>query len=171
MRSSSSLVRTLAFQASDPGFESRRPHQIKARGLLLVSCSHIGLSTLSEIRSIQMNKKRLQDFFDKTGPRELKKTKKIMRILLSSDAMCEIVLLFRAKPQFLLTKRDIAIRIEEKPESINSELKKLVELGLLEKKKIGKQLWFISDTKKDGEIQDRMADYISSVSQCSSCRM
>ena len=25
-RSSSSLVRTLAFQASDPGFESRRPH-------------------------------------------------------------------------------------------------------------------------------------------------
>ena len=26
MRSSSSLVRTLAFQASDPGFESRRPH-------------------------------------------------------------------------------------------------------------------------------------------------
>ena len=27
MRSSSSLVRTLAFQASDPGFESRRPHQ------------------------------------------------------------------------------------------------------------------------------------------------
>ena len=26
-RSSSSLVRTLAFQASDPGFESRRPHQ------------------------------------------------------------------------------------------------------------------------------------------------
>ena len=28
MRSSSSLVRTLAFQASDPGFESRRPHQV-----------------------------------------------------------------------------------------------------------------------------------------------
>ncbi len=114
-----------------------------------------------------MNKKRLSDFSDKLGPKELGKTKRIMKILLSSDAMCEIILLFRAKPQLILTKRDIAIRIEKKPESINSELKELVELGLLEKKKIGKQLWFISDTKKDGEIQDRIEDYICSVSQCS----
>jgi hypothetical protein len=112
-----------------------------------------------------MNKKRLSDFSDRTGPKELRKTKRIMRILLSSDAMCEIVLLFRAKPQLLLTKRDIAIRIEKKPESINSELKELVELGLLEKKKIGIHMRFMSNTKKDGEIQDRIEDYISSVSQ------
>ena len=112
-----------------------------------------------------MSRKRFPDFPKKTGQTELKETKNLMKTLLSSDIISEIVLLFRARPQLILTKADIAARIEKKSNMIDLELNTLVELGLLERKKIGKRTWFISDTKKDKELQDRIEDYFSSMSQ------
>lgn len=51
-RSSSSLVRTLAFQASDPGFESRRPHQanLSSSRVNAISCvARLFLPTIWEL--------------------------------------------------------------------------------------------------------------------------
>ena len=54
MRSSSSLVRTLAFQASDPGFESRRPHQanLSPSRVNAISCAARLLLYIHEILNV-----------------------------------------------------------------------------------------------------------------------
>lgn len=88
-------------------------------------------------------------------------TKEILDVLLSG-ATADIVLLFRNKPELVLAQEGIAVKIGMKTESIDSDLRKLTNLGLLKSRKIGAQRWFCLNKKIDEQIQLQIREYISS---------
>jgi len=92
---------------------------------------------------------------------------KIIHVFLSSEAMADIVLLFRRNPTLIDCGDHIASRIGRKGESVESDLKELVKLGVLAAQKIGKRTWFGLDVKKDRQIQEIIRNYIHSCAESS----
>ena len=74
--------------------------------------------------------------------------------------MADIVLLFRGNPRLIDYGDRIASRIGRNHESVVNDLRKLVELGLLNAEKIGKQTLYGFDAKKDKQIQEIIRNYI-----------
>jgi len=87
---------------------------------------------------------------------------RIIGVFLSSEAMADIVLLFRRNPTLIDHEDHIASRIGRKGKSIEKDLKKLEKLRVLNAQKIGQKTWFGFDAKKDREIQEIIKDYIRS---------
>jgi hypothetical protein len=87
-------------------------------------------------------------------------SKKIIEVFLSSETMVDIILLFRSNPQLVDYGDRIASRIGRNHESVESDLEKLVKLGILNEEKIGKQTLFGFDAKRDREIQEIIRNYI-----------
>ena len=88
--------------------------------------------------------------------------KRIIDVFLSSEAMADIVMLFRNNPRLIDCGDRIASRIGRKGESMGRDLEKLAKLGILDVEKIGKQTWFGFDAKRDGQIQEIIKNYIRS---------
>jgi DNA-binding transcriptional ArsR family regulator len=88
--------------------------------------------------------------------------KRIIDVFLSSEAMADIVLLFRGNPTLIDHEEHIASIIGKDGMSIQGDLKKLTELGILEAERIGKKTWFGLDIKRDLQIQEMIKDYILS---------
>jgi len=91
--------------------------------------------------------------------------KKIIDIFLSSEAMADIVLLFRRNPMLIDYADHIASRIGRKGECVERDLKKLAKLGVLDVQKIGKKTWFGFDVKRDRQVQEIIKNYIRSCAQ------
>lgn len=94
--------------------------------------------------------------------RDYRLAKDILNVLLSSMAIAEIVEFFRKNPNVVESQETIASRIGRKDELIEKDLNKLVLLGILRTRKIGKQTYFAFDEKKDEEIRGVIKDYIES---------
>ena len=90
--------------------------------------------------------------------------KRIIDVFLSSEAMADIVLLFRGNPKLIAHEEHIASRIGKDVGSIERDLKKLTKLGILGAEKIGKKTWFGFDMRRDLQIQETIKDYILSCS-------
>ena len=88
--------------------------------------------------------------------------KGIIDVFLSSEAMADIVMLFRNNPMLIDYGDRIASRIGRNGESIGRDLRKLTKLGILGTEKIGKQTWFGFDAKRDRQIQEIIKNYIRS---------
>jgi len=88
--------------------------------------------------------------------------KRIIDVFLSSEAMADIVLLFRRNPMLIDSGDHIASRIGRKGECVERDLKKLAKLGVLDAQKIGKRTWFGFDAKRDRQIQEIIKNYIRS---------
>lgn len=86
--------------------------------------------------------------------------KRIIEVFLSSETMADIVLLFRGNPRLIDYGDRIASRIGRNHESVVNDLGKLVELGVLNAEKIGKQTLYGFDAKKDKQIQEIIKNYI-----------
>lgn len=93
-------------------------------------------------------------------------SKKIIKVLLSSETMVDIILLFRSNPRLIDYGDSIASRIGRDHESVGSDLEKLVKLGMLNEEKIGKQTLFGFDAKRDREIQEIISRYICTRTEC-----
>ena len=87
---------------------------------------------------------------------------RIIDVFLSSEAMADIVLLFRRNPMLIDYGDHIASRIGRHGESVKRDLKKLAKLGVLDAEKIGKKTWFGFDAKKDRQVQEIIKNYIRS---------
>ena len=101
----------------------------------------------------------LNHVYDTTA--KVAQTKTTLSTLLSG-ATADIVLLFRNKPYLVLTQQSIAVKIGMKTEPIGSDLRELVNLGLLKSRKIGAQTWFSLNKKRDKQIQAQIREYIRS---------
>lgn len=96
--------------------------------------------------------------------------KRIIDVFLSSEAMADIVLLFRRNPMLIDNGDHIASRIGGKGESVERDMKRLANLGVLNAEKIGKKTWFGFNAKKDRQIQEIIKNYISSCAESVSAR-
>ena len=88
-------------------------------------------------------------------------TRAMLDILLSG-ATADIILLFRNKPDLVLTRESIAVKIGLNAESIESDLDKIANLGLLKSRKIGAQTWFSLNKNRDRQIQAQIRNYLRS---------
>ena len=91
--------------------------------------------------------------------------KRIIDVFLSSEAMADIVLLFRRNPMLIDHGDHISSRIGRKGECVERDLNKLVKLGVLDAHKIGKKTWFGFDAKRDRQVQEVIENYIRSCAQ------
>ena len=91
--------------------------------------------------------------------------KRIIDVFLSSEAMADVVLLFRRNPMLIDYGDDIASRIGRKGECVERDLKKLAKLGVLDAQKIGRKTWFGFDAKRDRQVQRIIKNYIRSCAE------
>ncbi len=73
--------------------------------------------------------------------------------LLSSDTKADLLALFHANPGLIDRVDGVARRIGRTAEEIEADVKDLIDLGVLMKKKIGRSEVVYFDGKRDNEIQ------------------
>lgn len=84
----------------------------------------------------------------------------IIQQLLSSDAKADLLTLFRKNPGLIDTLEGVARRIGRRPNAVEVEVRDLVNLGILRKKKFGSQEAIFRDEQKDKEVQEVVASYL-----------
>jgi len=87
----------------------------------------------------------------------------ILNKLLSTETKGELLILFRKNPGLIDTSEGVASRIGRRANSIESDLKDFVELGLLKTKRIGVSDLFYLNTERDKEIQKMVTGQIRSL--------
>ena len=78
--------------------------------------------------------------------------------LLSSDVKLSILELFHNNPGLLDRLEGVALRIGRSASEIEKDAKDLLEIGILQRKKIGDSDVFCFDVKRDGEIQELISN-------------
>ncbi len=77
-----------------------------------------------------------------------------MEKLYSSDAKAELLMLFHDNPGLIDRIEGVARRIGRTASEIEADVKDLIDLGVLVKKKIGRSEVVYFDGKKENEIQE-----------------
>jgi predicted transcriptional regulator len=78
--------------------------------------------------------------------------------MFSSDAKVELLALFHANPGLIDRVDGVARRIGRTTGEIEAELKDLLDLGVLHKKKVGQSEVIYFDAGRDGEIQEAIVN-------------
>lgn len=86
--------------------------------------------------------------------------REILDRLLSSEAKGDLLVLFHKNPGLIDTIDGVARRIGRIAQSIEADVKDLVELGVLRRKQIGRSEVIHLDRTRDREIQEIVADYL-----------
>jgi predicted transcriptional regulator len=87
---------------------------------------------------------------------------KMIKRLLSSEAKAELLRLFHRNPGLIDTIDGVARRIGRKASAIEKDVADLVELNVLEMKRIGPAEVILFDRGRDKEIQSIVASDIGS---------
>ena len=87
----------------------------------------------------------------------------LLNRLLSSDAKAELLVLFHKNPGLIDTMEGVARRIGKLPRSVETDVKELVDMGILKMKRIGKSEVISLDLAKDKEIQETVAKHLWSL--------
>ena len=85
----------------------------------------------------------------------------LIQRLLSSDAKADLLTLFRGNPGLVDGIDGVARRIGRSPKSIMAEVDDLLNLGVLGKKQAGKTVVLYLQKKRDAELQETIAAYLS----------
>lgn len=85
----------------------------------------------------------------------------VLSKLLASEVRGELLSLFHRNPGLIDTIEGIARRIGRTPGLIEADLRALVELGVLTRKKMGSSEVIRLDRLKDKEVLDSVANQIS----------
>lgn len=80
--------------------------------------------------------------------------------LLSSDVKLSILTLFHNNPGLLDRLEGVALRIGRSASAIEKDAEDLLEIGILQRKKIGNSEVICFDVKRDGEIQGFLSNRI-----------
>jgi len=86
-----------------------------------------------------------------------------MNRLLSSEVKGDLLILFHKNPGLIDTIDDVARRIGRTTSIVESDVKDLVDLGLLKTRRIGKSEVIFLDRVRDREIQVIVANHIRSL--------
>jgi len=84
----------------------------------------------------------------------------LLQNLLSSEAKARLVLLFRRNPGLIDETEGIARRVGKKKESVEADLRDLVEAGLLKEGKIGGITVFSLNGKGDAEVRHAVGSFL-----------
>lgn len=87
----------------------------------------------------------------------------ILGRLLSSVIKGDLLVLYHKNPGLVDTTDGVARRIGRTASAIELDVKDLIELGILKRKKIGELEVILLDHAKDKEIQDATEKYIKSL--------
>jgi len=82
--------------------------------------------------------------------------------LLATEATGDLLVLFHKNPGLIDTIDAVARRIGKTGPGVESDIKALVELGILKRRKIGSSEVFSLDRQKDREIQETVAKHLKS---------
>ena len=82
----------------------------------------------------------------------------VMDKLLSSDVKLSILELFHDNPGLIDRLEGVALRIGRSASEIEKDAKDLLEIGILQRKKIGNSEVICFDVKRDGEIQELISN-------------
>ena len=88
---------------------------------------------------------------------------KILSRLLSSEVKGDLLVLFHKNPGLIDTMDGVARRIGRTTNVIESDIKDLMDLGLLGAKRIGKYEVVFLNHVEDKEIQEIIANYLQSL--------
>ena len=80
--------------------------------------------------------------------------------LLSSDIKGDLLVLFHKNPGLIDTSEGVARRIGRNADAIEPDVKDLLELGVLRRKKIGEREVIMLDKARDNEIQAAIEKHI-----------
>ena len=83
--------------------------------------------------------------------------------LLSSEVKGDLLVLFRKNPGIIDTIDGVARRIGRTGNSIENDVKDLVDLGVLERKQVGRREAIFLDRKRDGEVQQIIGNHLNSM--------
>lgn len=86
-----------------------------------------------------------------------------MNRLLSSEMKGDILVLFHKNPGLIDNIDGVARRIGRTASTVESDVKDLVNLGVLKTKRIGKSEVILLNHTRDKEIQDIVANHIRSL--------
>ncbi len=89
--------------------------------------------------------------------------KSLLENLLGSDGKAQLLVLFRRNPGLVDEIDGIARRIGRKKEHVESDLKDLVEAGVLKERRVGSIPVFSLDGKKDAEVQRAVGSYVMGI--------
>jgi predicted transcriptional regulator len=78
--------------------------------------------------------------------------------LLSSDVKLCILELFHHNPGLLDRLEGVALRIGRSASEVEKDVKDLLEIGILQRKKIGNSEIICLNVKRDGEIQELISN-------------
>ena len=84
----------------------------------------------------------------------------VMDKLLSSDVKLSILELFHNNPGLLDRLEGVALRIGRSASEIEKDAKDLLDIGILQRKKIGNSEVICLNVKRDGEIQGLISNRI-----------
>jgi hypothetical protein len=93
-------------------------------------------------------------------PRTDKDEIEVMNKLLSSDIKLSILELFHNNPGLIDRLEGVALRIGRSASEIEQDAKDLLDIGILQKKKIGNSEVISFDLKRDGKIQKLISNRI-----------
>ena len=93
----------------------------------------------------------------------MSKASELMNRLLSSEVKGDLLILFHKNPGLIDTIDDVARRIGRTTSIVESDVKDLVDLGLLKTRRIGKSEVIFLDRVRDREIQVIVANHIRSL--------
>jgi predicted transcriptional regulator len=78
--------------------------------------------------------------------------------LLSSDVKLSILTLFHDNPGLIDRLEGVALRMGRSASGIEKDVKDLLDIGILQRKTIGKSEVICLDFKRDGEIQELISN-------------
>lgn len=87
----------------------------------------------------------------------------ILNSLLSSEVKGDLLVLFHKNPGLIDTIKGVARRIGRRANTIEQEVKDLIDLGVLGTKRIGTSEVIFLDRARDKEIQEIIANYLKNL--------
>jgi DNA-binding transcriptional ArsR family regulator len=83
--------------------------------------------------------------------------------LLSSEVKADLLTLFHKNPGLIDTREAVARRVGLTPETIDSELKDLLELGVLTTQRVGNHEVFRLNKERDLQVQKTVEDQLKNL--------
>ncbi|MBI2184277.1 MAG: hypothetical protein HYU39_04875 [Thaumarchaeota archaeon] len=90
-------------------------------------------------------------------------TTELLNKMLSSEVKGDLLVLFRKNPGIIDTMEGVARRIGRRPQSVETDVRDLVNIGMIKTKKIGTMEVFSLDYAKDMEIQKAVEEHFKSL--------
>ena len=87
----------------------------------------------------------------------------LLEELLASEVKAQLLVLFRRNPGLIDEIDGVARRVGKRKESIETDLKDLVEIGVVNQRRVGGTAVFSLNSKRDAEVQKAVGSYLMGI--------